>query len=206
MENPGFAHKFECAVAARAIPGEEISGDSSLIRFHPEGALFAVIDGAGHGPEAASAAATAVSVLGTDPAAPLDSLLRLCHQELRSTRGAAISLASIRSSDLSMSWAGLGNVEVVLLRKEEYSQFKRETLLLRSGVAGYQFSPPRVSTLPINPGDILIFATDGVNSSFLEGISLEGPCQEVAESILNRHEKGTDDALVLVIRVVEGLA
>lgn len=206
MADSEFVHKFECATAVRAIPGEEISGDRSLIQFHPEGVLLAVVDGAGHGPEAASAAAVAVSVLAKDPSATLGSLLMLCHQELRPTRGAAISLASIRSSDLSMSWAGLGNVEATLLRKEEHSQPKRETLLLRNGVAGYQFSPPRVSTLQLNPGDILIFATDGVKSCFLEGISLEGPCQQVAESILNQHEKGTDDALVLVVRVVEGLA
>lgn len=205
MTDSDFERKFEYGVAMRAIPEEKVSGDHHLIRFHPEGALFAVVDGAGHGSEAASAAAVAVSVLQTAPPSLPGPLLNLCHQALRSTRGAAISLAFIRFSDFSMRWAGIGNVEVVLLKKSEDSQPQKETLLLRNGVVGYQFSQPRDSTVALGPGDMLIFATDGVDPYFLDGLSLNDPCQAIAESIMSRHAKSTDDALALVIRVIKGV-
>jgi serine/threonine protein phosphatase PrpC len=205
MANPEFASKIEYGVAERPIPGEVISGDRHLIQFHPEGVLLAVVDGAGHGTEAAEAAILAISTLSASPSALPNSLLDLCHEALRSTRGAVISLVSIRSSDALMTWAGVGNVEVVHLRKEN-SSFKKETLLLRNGVVGYMFSPPRESHLLMQPGDMLIFVTDGIDTYFLDGISLEDSCQSVANSILHRHAKETDDALVLVVRLNERAA
>ncbi len=205
MADQNFADQIEYAVAERSVPGEIISGDRSLVQFHSEGVLLAVVDGAGHGLEAAEAAAIAVSTLITSPSALPNSLLNLCHEALRSTRGAVISLASIRSSDKVMSWAGVGNVEIVLLRKEN-SSFKRETLLLRNGVIGYRYVPPRESQLQLRTDDMIIFATDGIDPFFLDGISLEDSCQSIAKSILDRHAKETDDALVLVVRLIEGTA
>jgi phosphoserine phosphatase RsbX len=198
----GFENAVEWAVATCPIPGEAVSGDRHLVQFYPEGLFLAAVDGAGHGAEAAEASAIAVATLGHSLNSPLNSLFDLCHAALRSTRGAVISLASIRSSDLLMSWAGVGNVEVVHLRQEN-SGYKRETLLLRNGVIGYQFVPPRESHLQMQPGDVLIFVTDGIDTYFLDGIDLEEPCQKIADSILDRHGKGTDDALVLAVRIHE---
>jgi len=40
------------------------------------------------------------------------SLLQRCHEGLRGTRGAALSVASIQTSSGFMTWSGVGNVEV----------------------------------------------------------------------------------------------
>jgi hypothetical protein len=53
---------------------------------------------------------------------------------------------------------------------------------------------------------MLVFATDGIGSFFLDGICLDDSCQAVADSILAQHAKDKDDALVLVMRVLEGAA
>jgi negative regulator of sigma-B (phosphoserine phosphatase) len=207
MANLNFKQNFKYGIAERAMHGEEVSGDRSSIHFHSDGVVFAVIDGAGHGKEAASAAAEAAVILESAPSSPPGSLLRLCHEGLRSTRGAAISLVSIVSANLLMDWAGVGNVEVVLLRAEvEGRKREKEALLLRNGVVGFQFTQPRISTLAINQGDTLIFATDGISSQFLEGISLDDPCQMIADSIMTKYAKGSDDALVLVVQVINGAA
>jgi serine phosphatase RsbU (regulator of sigma subunit) len=42
-------------------------------------------------------------------------------------------------------------------------------VLLRSGVVGYQLPTLRASTLPIAPGDLLIFATDGIGARRIHG-------------------------------------
>jgi len=47
-------------------------------------------------------------------------------------------------------------------------------------------------------GDALVFATDGIRSDFANGLSLTQPPQQVADQILARHAKKTDDALALV--------
>jgi hypothetical protein len=47
-------------------------------------------------------------------------------------------------------------------------------------------------------------ATDGVRPGFAEGLPLKEPPQQLAERILARDGKGTDDALVLVARVLGG--
>jgi hypothetical protein len=49
-------------------------------------------------------------------------------------------------------------------------------------------------------GDTLIFATDGIREGFTEGLALSDPPQQLADRILARYTKGTDDALVLVAR------
>jgi hypothetical protein len=43
-------------------------------------------------------------------------------------------------------------------------------------------------------------ATDGIHSGFTAGLAIEHGPQEIAESILARSSRGTDDAHVVVAR------
>ena len=56
------------------------------------------------------------------------------------------------------------------------------------------------SEVSVAPGDTLVFATDGVRHEFTAEISISEPPQRLADQILARFGKGTDDALVLVAR------
>lgn len=51
-------------------------------------------------------------------------------------------------------------------------------------------------------GDTLIFATDGIRSTFTEEMIAGGSPQRTADLIFAHYRKGTDDALVLVARYV----
>jgi serine/threonine protein phosphatase PrpC len=73
-------------------------------------------------------------------------------------------------------------------------------VLLRGGVVGYQLPTLRASILPVTWGDVLILATDGIRSGLVEDVTLSHRPQRIAEQILARRAKGTDDALVLVAR------
>src|SRR5438552_424629 len=53
-------------------------------------------------------------------------------------------------------------------------------------------------------GDLLIFATDGIRGGFTEGLPTDATPQQLADEILARYGKGTDDALVLVARYAGG--
>lgn len=115
-----------------------------------------------------------------------------------------MSLASINALDNTMTWLGVGNVDGVLLRPDANASPVRESLLVRSGIVGYQLPPLRLSTISLVRGDVLIFATDGIRSGFVEGVRLTNSPQEIAESIIARYIKKTDDALVLVARYIAG--
>src|ERR1043165_2902575 len=105
----------EWACATRALHGHASSGDRGLVVSFDGGALAAVIDGLGHGPEAAKAAECAEAVLRRMPQAPLTDIVRTCHEDCRPTRGVVLSLARFDERG-AMSWLGVGNVEALLIR------------------------------------------------------------------------------------------
>lgn len=189
---------IEWAVRGRPIPGELESGDLHVTAEYPGGALLAVIDGLGHGPEAAQSARAAAAVLTADPRRPVLSLIEACHEALRGARGAVMSLAAIDAAHDRLTWAGVGNVEAVLNRADGRTP-RRERILLRSGVVGYQLPPLRATELPLFPGDALVMATDGLRADFAEDPADDLP-EAVAEHLLSAFARNSDDALVLVAR------
>jgi negative regulator of sigma-B (phosphoserine phosphatase) len=192
---------IQWSVAAEVHQGEEQSGDHHFIKRLNGSLLIGAIDGLGHGQEAAEASRAVVAVLEAHCDQPLESLFRICHKGLAGTRGVVMTLASLNSVDQSLTWAGVGNVEGRLLRADKESSHPEETLLLRSGVVGYNLpSTLTVSTLQIFGGDVLILATDGIRADFATKLHIGRSAYQIANDILARHAKGTDDALVVVAR------
>jgi serine phosphatase RsbU (regulator of sigma subunit) len=191
---------IEWAVCGRPIGDETVSGDLHVVELFAGGALVGVIDGLGHGPGAAHAARVAAAVLGRTPAQPVQDLVQICHEALRDTRGAVLSLASIDTTRDALSWIGVGNVEATLLRAEARGPPVRDHIIPRNGVVGYQLPPLRVATREIAPGDILIFASDGLRHGFAQEPFHGHPLDIHAADLLERYGKTSDDALVLVVR------
>jgi len=196
------APQAEYGVAEFILPGQTESGDGHLVRCSQNGILAAVIDGIGHGEEAAIAAKAATSVLESHQAdEPIISLVERCHEKLRPTRGVVLSLAFVDTLHGMMTWLGVGNVQGVLMRPGARKGTMQERLLLRGGVVGSQLPSLQAAVLPVARGDTLIFATDGVRGEFVEGLlGLENP-QRAADRILELYQSGNDDALVLVARL-----
>ena len=87
-----------------------------------DGILIAAVDGTGHGAEAAAAAKIAAATLEAHAwESPIALLLR-CHDELKGTRGAVMTLAFIHLRDRTLTWLGVGNVEAVLFHGRAMSQ------------------------------------------------------------------------------------
>ncbi|MGH9406735.1 MAG: SpoIIE family protein phosphatase [Terriglobia bacterium] len=190
---------LEYGVAARTHPDESKSGDSYLVSPFRRGVLVAVLDGLGHGVEAAEAARIALDTLAEHASESPISLVRRCHANLPGTRGVVMSLASFDSAEDTVMWLGVGNVEGWLMRGAGKAAPNRESLLLRGGVVGGQLPELRASVLPVSRGDTLVFATDGVTIDFADGLHGETP-QSSADLIMDAYRKGNDDALVLVAR------
>jgi len=185
-------------MASAPLAGQPESGDLGLVLPFPGGTLIGALDGLGHGDEAAAAARAAAGVLKAQPDAHVIWLVRRCHEALGETRGVVMSLASFSERYATLTWIGIGNVEGLLFRADAAASPRRETLLLRGGVVGFKLPPLGAAVLPVAPGDALVLATDGIRSDFANGLSLTHPPQDVANQILARHAKKTDDALALV--------
>ena len=199
MSSPSVLPIIDAGWAGAALADDE-SGDQQLVVLLPEGALLALVDGLGHGPEAALAAREAVSILEAHAAAPVLELVMLCHEGLRKTRGAVMTVASIDARSGTMDWCGVGNVEGLLFRARRLPGRGTEAVPTRGGVVGYRLPQLRVNTLELLPGDLLVLATDGIQSGFSEAVDPENEPQSVADAVLARCGRGTDDALVLVAR------
>jgi len=191
-------------VAGRALPGQTISGDLHFVRPLSDGVLLALVDGLGHGEAATAAARTAVTALDRHAGERLSALVRHCHAALAGTRGVVMTVATLGPASGPLTWLAVGNVEGVLLRANPPPKTAPERALLRSGIVGYQLPALHSSTLSVSTGDLLIFATDGIRDGFANGLDHGDTPQHLADDILERQFKGTDDALVLVARYLGG--
>lgn len=190
---------LEWAVATRTLPGETESGDLSLVKPIASGVLVAVVDGLGHGADAAAAARAAVEAIGRHAQESPSAVFERCHRALHGTRGVVMSVAAFGRAERSMTWLGVGNVEGVLLPADGIGR-ARGALLTRGGIVGSEMPRLQPHTLPVAPGDLLILATDGIREGFADALAVDATPQQLADHILASHSKGTDDALVLVAR------
>jgi phosphoserine phosphatase RsbX len=197
----GDGRLIEAGVAEAALPGESESGDLHLIAAHPGGVLVAAIDGLGHGSEAAEVARIARATLEENPGAELPDLFVSAHSALARTRGVVMSLASFAPS-ARVTWLGVGNVEGTLVRAEGGIVRRADSILLRGGVVGFQLPPLRPSTTHVEPGDLLILATDGISPGYVPEVDPAAGPEAIADRILAEYGRGADDALVLVARYV----
>jgi len=191
----------EYGLAKHAHLDEGESGDLHMVCCNQTGVLIAVIDGIGHGEEAAEVAEIAGGLLRSSAEEPVISLVELCHEKLKGTRGVVLSLAFISPEQKMMTWIGVGNVQGVLLRADTKRGNAQESLLLRAGVVGSKLPYLQASVLPVSQGDTVVFATDGIQSDFSTGLSAWENPQRAADRILNKYRNRNDDALVLVARL-----
>jgi negative regulator of sigma-B (phosphoserine phosphatase) len=195
---------LEWGWASAALGAGEVSGDRHVVAILPHGALVAVIDGLGHGPEASEVAELAAAILLADPTQPIKELIERCHEGLRGTRGAVMSVATLDTRASSMDWFGVGNVEGLLFHTDAAGRRSHQTIRARGGVLGYRLPPTVVATVPISPRDVVVLASDGIRSEFSGQIALDWPPQAIADWLLQRYGLASDDALALVIRYLGG--
>ncbi|MHB1709980.1 MAG: SpoIIE family protein phosphatase [Acidimicrobiales bacterium] len=200
MTEPQPSPAFEWAIAQTPLPGETTIGDVAVVGRIDGTFLLATIDGLGHGEDAAAAAIVAAEIVRTHVIEPLDDLLTLCHQAMRSTRGAAITLARVETGAGLLSWVGVGNVEAFLLRNALQGPTVVDGPVLSGGIVGFDLPQLSVRTVELRRGDLVVLATDGIDYRFVEHLRFGMDVGGLAEHIVATYAKGTDDALVLVSR------
>ena len=182
----------------RPYPGETVSGDGWAIDWDDQSCRVALIDGLGHGPEAARAKDAAIATLSANPTLPSDEALRRCHLALRGTRGAAISIARIEPLAQRLVYAGVGNVEGRLWR--DGVQIR---LVPLRGIVGGALPTIRTFEYPLGNAWMLLLHTDGISARFTGPDVLEAAQDEpldVVPLLLRHWSRTTDDATALMVR------
>ncbi len=202
MHDNGRLGPLEWATAGRPLPGENVSGDQPIaIEIGESAALFGVMDGLGHGPDAAAAALRAIDALRRAHTERVEVLVQLCHRVLSGTRGVAMTLARVDFAAGTLTWTGVGNVAANLVAKNVTGTHIRSSARLTAGIVGYripEIKPAQV--VSIRAGDLLVIASDGISEDHLDHIDFAASAAVIAKDIARKHAKETDDALVLAAR------
>jgi hypothetical protein len=202
IEEPAVSTPFlEWAVAGRPMPGEERSGDAATVQTSDGRCVLAVVDGLGHGAEAAAAAEVAVSVIERNRGEPLFPLFLLAHERLAASRGVAATVAILDGDTGRLDWVGVGNVTGVVLRADDTARPRTLGVFLCRGVLGYIMPDLHIpEPVQLADGDFVVLATDGIRGDVTTALHPELPVDRLAETILHDRATVDDDALVLVAR------
>jgi serine phosphatase RsbU (regulator of sigma subunit) len=185
------------AVATRPASGETVNGDRAQIDWSGNRCRISVIDGLGHGLEAARDAERVAVALSEHPdLSPTDSLI-FCDRVLRGQRGAAISVATIDLHAGRLSFAGLGNVE-----GRFNNGIRSERLITYRGIVGVAMRTLRTFEYSLESDWTLALHTDGVSDRFEDEAmqSSNGNLDEAAHGILMRWGRDRDDATIVLVQ------
>jgi anti-sigma regulatory factor (Ser/Thr protein kinase) len=180
------------------VTGETVCGDGWLVLPHPAGPIAAVVDGLGHGPIAAEAAAAAAAALTGAGFSSLPEALSIVHDGLRATRGAALSLLQIDAVAGVARFAGVGNVGGLICQNGT----ERRAVSL-NGTLGHSARTFRDFSYPWLVGSAFVMFTDGLISHWsltdYPGLLHHDPA--LAAAVLYRdYSRGRDDVTVVVGR------
>jgi serine/threonine protein phosphatase PrpC len=203
----GTTALFDYAVVAVPFPGETDSGDAYLVRYDKGLDLVVVMDALGHGKAASLVADWALANLENNPILSVDQLICSCHEALKGTRGVVMNVVLIEGHSGSLTWAGVGDIESLLIRARKpdlkvtpRSKHIVEYLHSRPGVVGWSLPPTHVMNLELEVGDVLIMTTDGIRDEYVNDVDTSDDIHHIAEHIMSHYTKGHDDSLVLVLR------
>jgi len=179
--------------------GQDVCGDSWAAEQNGEITTVMVADGLGHGQEASIASCHAVRILRENPDVSPLGLLDLAHRALRSSRGAAISIARIDRGKENITFCGVGNVAA-----QAYSGSRSARhLVCTSGTAGHEVRRPREFIYPWPENGLLVIHSDGLSTStgLIDQPSLALRDSTLIAGVLYRDfARGNDDATVVVLK------
>jgi anti-sigma regulatory factor (Ser/Thr protein kinase) len=175
--------------------GEDVCGDAWAIDQSADTTTLFLADGLGHGPGAAEAAVEAVRLFRRFSGHQVSTLLDYVNGGLRSTRGAAVSIARHDPGSGQVIFGGIGNVAGVLVSKNGLRR-----MVAMPGTAGYNVRKIQSFQYPFESG-LVILCSDGISTSWALGHypNLEAVHPTLIAAVLYRDfGRRRDDATALV--------
>lgn len=146
-------------VGAVCVPlrGETECGDAWRIAVGRQRISVLLVDGLGHGRDAAAVAAIATAAFPQLATESPEAALTGLDAALRGTRGAALSVAVIDEATRTTRFSGVGNVDGRLL-----AAGRSEHLIPQSGIVGHVMPAVRATNTPWPLRARIVMHTDGI--------------------------------------------
>jgi anti-sigma regulatory factor (Ser/Thr protein kinase) len=180
-------------------PGQEVCGDSWGVEQTEQECTILLADGLGHGMDAKLASMEAVRMLRAAPELSPGALVERVHQALRSTRGAAVAVASIDREQGTLTFSGVGNIAGHIYSGARASQH----LVSVNGTAGFQSQRIREFSYPWPENGMLVLYSDGLatntNVESHPGLALRDPAL-IAGVLYRDFSRRNDDATAVVAK------
>lgn len=171
-----------------------------VVKSTPNGILVGLIDANGRGEKPLRAAQIAASVLESWTHHPLVEMINRLDKECRGTTGVAVNAAIFTNSYNSVNWFGVGNIRGVVFRRSPAANPRHVVLDQVQGLVGTDQFRLRELCQPVKPGDLVIFASDGLDPSFVEALPIDGKPRVVADQLLENYCLAGRDAVIIVVR------
>jgi hypothetical protein len=181
-----------------AKPGESTCGDGWAMTRRASGAVILLADGLGHGPEAAQAAREAIRIFQKHANESPGAILKVAHDALRSTRGAAVAIADVDCDSGLVTFSGIGNIAGMVLAAD------RRNMVSHNGILGHTVRTISAFTYAWVPDALVILNSDGLLSQWslnaYPGIAARDPSL-IAAVLYRDFSRGRDDATVVVAKM-----
>jgi anti-sigma regulatory factor (Ser/Thr protein kinase) len=185
------------AVCATMV-GESVPGDACAVADLDGKTRIIVADGLGHGIDAEAASAKAVEVFATERTATISELLGDIHLALRSTRGAAVSIAEIDVTGGALRYVGIGNISATIKTPSG-----TRSLVSHNGIVGHTIQRIQEFAYELPSGALVVMHSDGIRSRWAldayPGVARRDPTV-IAAILFRDFERGRDDATALVAK------
>jgi anti-sigma regulatory factor (Ser/Thr protein kinase) len=179
------------------LRGETECGDAWRIVAGRQFVSVLLVDGLGHGPDAAATAAIATAMFPRLAHGPPEATLSRMSEAMRASRGAALSVAVIDEAARLTRFSGVGNVDGRVL-----VDGRTEHLIPQNGIVGHTMPAVQSSNVPWPAGARLVMYSDGITSRWrldaYPGLITAHPAL-VAGVIYRDFRRDRDDATVLVL-------
>jgi anti-sigma regulatory factor (Ser/Thr protein kinase) len=195
----GAGSRLQIGAITAAKRGEPVCGDAWAVKGYGYRYTVMVVDGLGHGPEAAAAAQAALDALArSEDSAPAAVIIDAAHAALLSTRGAAAAVATLDLSTGSGQYCGVGNISGIV-----YLHNRPRHLVSHNGTLGHNARKIQPFDFEFPAGALLIMFSDGLISHWTlddyPGLLAKHPA--LIAAILHRdYDRGRDDVSITVIR------
>ncbi len=137
--------------------GESECGDHWEVAAWRDHLTFMVVDGLGHGPDAAIAAACATRAFNANTTASHDMLLAALDGEMHETRGAAVSVITVGPGTHAVTFTGVGNVDARIV-----GEGPKQYLVPQNGIVGHGMPALRSTFATWPAGGRLVMHSDGI--------------------------------------------
>lgn len=195
--------KIDCPLSLNIVcvpkKGEIVSGDAWGFKVSNKEVFIMVADGLGHGPDANTAAVTAVNSFIASSSEQPFAILKDIHPLMKKTRGAVGSVVKINGGTKTMTYCGIGNISSRLVMKET-----TKSLVSYNGTLGFA-APTHMNdhVFPWEYAPLFIMHSDGLKSRWdmSRYPGLERHDGTVVAGVLYKdNDRGSDDCLVAIIK------